>query len=80
MEPYKKCPICYTPGVQISADGHQVCLGCGVTPLRELVLWLRRERKRIDFYRVTEKYRVSRSALSFGSWIVARNFRLEARP
>ena len=74
-----KCRICGTPGAKFDKTG-QDCPGCGRVEIRDVVLYLRHEHTQVDFFTATRKYESSRSDLSFGTWILRRNFELIAKP
>ena len=75
----KKCRLCGTPGAKIDETG-QDCPGCGRVEMRDVNRYLMFQHTKIDFFAATRKYETSRSDLSFGTWILKRNFELAARP
>jgi uncharacterized Zn finger protein (UPF0148 family) len=75
----KKCRLCGTPGATIDATG-QDCPGCGRVEMAEVNRYLMFAHTRVDFSTATRKYETSRSNLSFGTWILKRNFELIAKP
>ena len=48
--------------------------------MKDVKAYLRFEHTRVDFFTATRKYESSRSDLSFGTWILRRNFELVAKP
>ena len=75
----RKCKLCGTPGAKLDEKG-QDCPGCGRVEMQDVRRYLVTEHTKIDFFTATRKYETSRSDLSFGTWILRRNFELEAKP
>lgn len=74
-----KCKLCGTPGATLDITG-QDCLGCGRVEMIDVRRYMMYQHTRVDFFTATRKYESSRSELSFGTWILRRNFELIAKP
>jgi hypothetical protein len=75
----KKCKLCGTPGARIDETG-QDCPGCGRVEMIDVRRYLMFTHTKVDFDTATRKFETSRSELSFGTWILRRNFELAAKP
>lgn len=74
-----KCKLCGTPGAKPDITG-QDCPGCGRVEMIDVRRYLMHEHTKVDFFTATLKYKTSRSNLSFGAWMLKRNFELAAKP
>jgi uncharacterized Zn finger protein (UPF0148 family) len=74
------CPLCGTPEARY-VDGRFHCDGCQANvKIERLVQYLQKVKKSIDFAKATIQFESIRPVMSFGEWLIQRNYELVGKP
>jgi hypothetical protein len=75
------CPLCGTPEAIYDGLGRFRCDGCQANvKIERLVQYLQNVKKPIDFAKATIQFESIRPVMSFGEWLMQRNFELVGKP